>query len=66
MSITVNGKTINHITQETVPELLKRMHYTFPLIVVKINGKLVKKNAYKTTVIPDDAEIKVIHLISGG
>jgi len=66
MSITVNGKTIDFVKQETVSDLLKRMHYTFPLIIVKINGELVKKNAYKKTVIPDDSEIKVIHLISGG
>ncbi len=66
MSITVNGKTIEHINQETVTELLKRMHYTFPLIVVKIDGKLVKKEEFSKTIIPDNAEIKAIHLISGG
>ncbi len=66
MSIIVNGKTIDYVKQETVSDLLKRMHYTFPLIIVKINGELVKKDAYKTTIIPDDSEVKVIHLISGG
>jgi len=66
MSITVNGKTIEHIKQETISDLLKRMHYTFPLIIVKINGKLIKKKDYKETVIPDKSEVKVIHLISGG
>ena len=66
MSITVNGKTIEYVKQETVSDLLKRMHYTFPLIIVKINGKLIKKDAYKTAVIPDDSEVNVIHLISGG
>jgi len=66
MSIIVNGKTVEHINQETVTELLKRMHYTFPLIVVKIDGKLVKKEEFSKTIIPDNAEIKAIHLISGG
>ena len=66
MSITVNGKTIEHIKQETISDLLKRMHYTFPLIIVKINGKLIKKKDYKETVILDKSEVKVIHLISGG
>ncbi|MFO8077499.1 MAG: sulfur carrier protein ThiS [Thermoplasmatota archaeon] len=66
MSITVNGKTVEHVNQETVTELLKRMHYTFPLIVVKINGKLVKKEEYNKTIIADNAKIKAIHLISGG
>ena len=66
MSITVNGKTIEHIKKETISDLLKRMHYTFPLIIVKINGKLIKKKDYKETVILDKSEVKVIHLISGG
>ncbi|MBS3748466.1 MAG: sulfur carrier protein ThiS [Candidatus Thermoplasmatota archaeon] len=66
MSITVNGKTIEHIKKETISDLLKRMHYTFPLIIVKINGKLIKKKDYNETVILDKSEVKVIHLISGG
>jgi len=66
MSITVNGKSVEHVKGETVSELLKRMHYTFPLIIVKINGDLVKKNEYSDTMIPNDSEVKVIHLISGG
>lgn len=66
MSITVNGKTLEYIDQETVSDLLKRMKYTFPLIIVKINGKLIKKEDYKNTLIPNNSEVKVIHLISGG
>lgn len=66
MSITVNGKKLEYIDQETVSDLLKRMKYTFPLIIVKINGKLIKKEDYKNTLIPNNSEVKVIHLISGG
>ena len=66
MSITVNGKNISYMKDESVTELLKRMRYTFPLIIVKINGKLVKKKDYKVTIIPDNADVKVVHLISGG
>jgi len=66
MSIKVNGKTVDYVDHETVTDLLKRMHYTFPLIIIKIDGKLVKKQDYSTTFIPDNADIKAIHLISGG
>jgi thiamine biosynthesis protein ThiS len=62
----VNGKTIDYVEEEVVSDLLQRMKYTFPLIIVKIDGKLVKRDQYKETIIPDNAEIKVIHLISGG
>jgi thiamine biosynthesis protein ThiS len=66
MSITVNGKKVEYIDNESIAELLKRMHYTFPLIIVKINGKLIKKKQYNTTMIPNESDIKVVHMISGG
>ena len=66
MSITVNGKTVKYIENESVSSLLKRMHYTFPLIIVKINGQLIKKKQYDTTMIQNESDIKVVHMISGG
>lgn len=64
--ITVNGKQVEHVENETVAELLKRMKYTFPLVVVKINDKLIPRKDYSETMIPDDSKISVIHMISGG
>jgi len=42
------------------------VRYTFPNVVVKINGELVKRTDFAETIIPDDSEISVIHMISGG
>lgn len=66
MSIRVNGKQVDWAKDETVKELLKRMKYTFPLVVVKINDKLVPKSNFSDTSIPDDSDVAVIHMISGG
>lgn len=66
MSIIVNGKIVKFVEKETVSDLLKRMHYTFPLIIVKINGQLIKKPQYEETIVPDNSNIQVIHMISGG
>ena len=64
--ITVNGRKISWIENETVRDLLKRMRYTFTNIVVKIDNELVKRKDYDNTLISDGAEIKMIHMISGG
>lgn len=64
--IEVNGRSIDFVGDETVKDLLKRMKYTFPNVVVKINGELVKRNDFPSTVVPDDSKISVIHMISGG
>jgi thiamine biosynthesis protein ThiS len=36
------------------------------MLVIKINGTLVKKTEYETAEIHDGDEVHVLHLISGG
>jgi sulfur carrier protein len=50
----------------TVSALLERFRYTFPHIIVKVDGKVVPREEYSTRTIPDDADVWVIHLIAGG
>ncbi len=50
----------------TVKGLLQAMNFTFPLIVVKINGQLVKKEEYESSTIQEGDKVDAIHLISGG
>jgi sulfur carrier protein len=50
----------------TVSDLLERLNYTFPHIIVKVNDELVRREAYDTHAIPDGADVRVIHLIAGG
>ena len=50
----------------TVELLLKQCKYTFPLIMVKINGKYIPKEKYKDTLIADNDDVQVIHSIAGG
>jgi sulfur carrier protein len=50
----------------TVDELLKHKNYTFRMLVIKINGTLVKKPDYDTALISEGDEVTVLHLISGG
>ena len=66
MSISVNGKVVDWVKNETVKDLLKRMRYTFPLVVVKINEKVVPRKDFPDVKIPDKSKVAVIHMISGG
>ena len=50
----------------TVRDVLTAMKYTFPHIIVVINGTVVRHDAYDTTTIPDDADVRVVHMIAGG
>jgi len=50
----------------TVSDLLERCRYTFAHIIVKIDGEVILPEEYDTRVIPDGAQVHVIHLIAGG
>ena len=66
VSIEVNGRNITWVEGETIKQLLSRMRYTFPLVVVKIDQKVIPRKDFPDVVVPDNSRIDVIHMISGG
>ncbi|HDS09292.1 MAG TPA: sulfur carrier protein ThiS [Firmicutes bacterium] len=66
MPITVNNREIEYIPNESIKELLKRMRYIFPMIIIRVNDRLIPKERYSEYIINDGARIEIIHLISGG
>jgi sulfur carrier protein len=50
----------------TVAELLQVKKFTFKMLVIKVNGHLVKKNEYEATQVKEGDDVMVLHLISGG
>ena len=67
MQITLNNRPENiGKSSVTVKELLNINGFTFKMLVIKINGKLVKKSDYHATSISDGDVVQVLHLVSGG
>jgi len=64
--IKVNDESVEWTPQLTISELLKKLKYSFPLLVIKIDDELIVKENYNSTKIKDGADIKIIHLMSGG
>lgn len=67
MTINLNNRE-EKFTGDTlsINEILKIKNFTFPRIIVKLNGSLIKKPAYGSTIIKHGDILNVIHLISGG
>jgi sulfur carrier protein len=67
MKITLNNNP-EHFEKETmtVSDLLSVKNFTFKMLVIKINDKLVPKDEYMQTLVKDGDEVMVLHLISGG
>lgn len=67
MKITLNNNPEElEFAELSVKDLLSVKKYTFKLIIIKINGSVVKKDDYASAIIKDGDKVDVIHLISGG
>ena len=67
MKIILNNKEETlKIDKLNVQELLNVKNFTFKMLVIKVNGVLIKKENYQSTMIKDGDHVSVIHLISGG
>ncbi len=64
--IIVNGEQTEWSRGKTVSDVIKEKNYIFPLLIARINGKLIPRDEYDSTVIPDEATVDIIHLMSGG
>ncbi len=67
MDIILNNREEHFDTDSlTISKLLKLKKFTFKMIIVKINNKLIKRENFETSVINDKDNVTVLHMISGG
>jgi sulfur carrier protein len=66
MALTVNGDPHPWHEGLTVALLLKEKTFTFPLTVIHVNQRLVKRADYAKTLLADGDRVEVVHLVSGG
>ena len=64
--IIVNDNPIEWEKNLTINKILKIMKYSFKMLVIKVDGELIKKDEYGTKIVTENADVKIIHLISGG
>lgn len=64
--IRVNGEDLDWSDGMTVRDVLRLLDYRFPLLITRIDGRLISRSDYDTTEVPDGANMDVIHLMSGG
>lgn len=65
-TIEVNDNPVPWHPGMTVRDVLTECNYVFRMLVVNVDGRLVKRDKYDTTEVPKGAVVKVVHLVSGG
>jgi sulfur carrier protein len=67
MNIILNNNNESLAAEKlSITELLALKKFTFKMLIIKINGQLVKQENYSNTFIKDGDDVMVLHLISGG
>jgi sulfur carrier protein ThiS len=64
--IRVNGEALDYTPGMTVEDVLKLTGYPYSTPSVWIDGTLVPMTAFTITVVPDGADVEVLHMIVGG
>lgn len=50
----------------SVSEMLLKRKFSYRMRIVKINGTLIRKDKYDSTIIQDGDEVQMLYLMSGG
>ena len=67
MNITLNNRPqFFEANKLTIDEILKLKKFSFKMLVIKVNGKLIKKKQYDVQEVIDGDNVQILHLISGG
>jgi len=65
-TIVVNDQPLVWRAGMTVADVLAARKFIFPLLVVSINGQHIPREAFATAIVPQGANVVVVHLMSGG
>ncbi|NPA27097.1 MAG: sulfur carrier protein ThiS [Chloroflexi bacterium] len=65
--IRVNDKfTVRWRPGMTIRDLLNELKFTFPRLVIAVNGEVIPRDDWETYELQDGDEVKVIHMTAGG
>lgn len=65
-TILVNGDPLDWKDGMTVRDILTLKRYTFPMLVITVDDSIIDRKNYDTAIVPEGANVKVVHLMSGG
>ncbi len=67
MTITLNNESTQLQGQSlSVRNMLRAKGWSFPLIIVRVNGVLVERAQWDSSLVHDGDTVDALHLVSGG
>ncbi|MEC7641515.1 MAG: sulfur carrier protein ThiS [Nitrospinota bacterium] len=66
MLLTINGENREHLTSQTLAELIRELGIQAPHFAVALNQKVIPKSKYETAQIRHGDKIEIVHAVGGG
>jgi len=64
--ITAKGKKLDWHEGLTVREVLDTLGYNFPSVLVRVNGRIIRRKDWEASIVPDEADVEVRPIVAGG
>ena len=64
--ITVNNTDHPFRQGMTIKSLMEEKNFVFPLLVVKLNGRVVEDADFAVTAVKEGDNVTIMHLLAGG
>jgi len=64
--ITAKGKKLDWYEGLTVRKVLDTLGYNFPSVLVRVNGRIVKRKEWDDSIVPDEADVEIRPIVAGG
>lgn len=66
IQLTINGKPVRLPKPMTITEYLELRRHHERLVVVELNGVIIKKDAFSTTLLRTGDKVEIVHFVGGG
>lgn len=64
--MTVNGKSVELGSEITIDEYLRSNNYNPQRVAVELNGTIVRKGNFQTTVLDNSSVVEIVQFMGGG
>ncbi|MCR8842797.1 sulfur carrier protein ThiS [Paenibacillus sp. SC116] len=67
MKLIINGDPIVFAEKQGhISQLLSHLQMQQRIVIVELNGNIISKSAYETTLLSDGDRIEIVHFVGGG
>ncbi|ASM38017.1 MAG: sulfur carrier protein ThiS [Campylobacter sputorum] len=64
--LSINGILSSEFINSSVEKMLKEKNYDIKHIAVELNGKILSKNKFQTTILKDGDKLEIVTFVRGG